>query len=118
MIIRAEYVEILRWLLAGFSLARGFSVPRVSVVGRDKTMEASVKGDTTNPLYAPFTQMPATIAATEQAAMRREAATVIQDVVAPPYGHLLAFIRSEYLPKARTTLAATATPDGPAYCGI
>ena len=45
-------------------LARGFTVPRVSVVGRDKTIEPYVKGDTTNPLYAPFTQMPATIAAT------------------------------------------------------
>ena len=44
-------------------LARGFTVPRVSVVGRDKTIEPYVKGDTTNPLYAPFTQMPATIPA-------------------------------------------------------
>ena len=44
-------------------LARGFTVPRVSVVGRDKTIEPYVKGDTTNPLYAPFTQMPSTIAA-------------------------------------------------------
>ena len=34
--------------------------PRVSVVGRDKTIEPYVKGDTANPLYAPFTQMPAT----------------------------------------------------------
>ena len=32
-------------------LARGFSVPRVSVVGRDKTTEPYAKGDTTNPLY-------------------------------------------------------------------
>ena len=39
-------------------LARGFTVPRVSVVGRDKTIEPYVKGDTTNPLYAPFAQMP------------------------------------------------------------
>ena len=44
-------------------LARGFTVPRVSVVGRDKTIEPYVKGDTTNPLYGPFTQMPSTIAA-------------------------------------------------------
>ena len=66
-------------------LARGFTVPRVSVVGRDKTIEPYVKGDTTNPLYAPFTQIPSTVPAAEQAAMRGEAATVIRDVVAPAY---------------------------------
>jgi uncharacterized protein (DUF885 family) len=96
-------------------LARGFTVPRVSVVGRDQTIEPYVKGDTTNPLYAPFSQMPSTIPAAEQAAMRSEAATVIRDVVAPAYGQLLTFMRSEYLPTARTTLAAVAMPDGEAY---
>ena len=96
-------------------LARGFTVPRVSVVGRDKTIEPYLKGDTTNPLYVPFAQMPATISATDQAAMRAEATTVLRDVVAPAYERLLTMIRSEYLPKARTTLAAHVTPDGDAY---
>jgi uncharacterized protein (DUF885 family) len=40
-------------------LARGYTVPRVSVVGRDRTIEPYVKGDASNPLYAPFTQFPA-----------------------------------------------------------
>jgi uncharacterized protein (DUF885 family) len=96
-------------------LARGFTVPRVSVVGRDKAIEPYVQGDAKNPLYAPFTQMPSTIAEADQTAMRAEAATVIRDVVAPAYQRLLAFIRAEYLPRARTTLAATAMPDGEAY---
>jgi uncharacterized protein (DUF885 family) len=96
-------------------LARGFTVPRVSVVGRDKTIEPYVKGDTSNPLYAPFEQMPSIIPAAEQAAIRGEAATAIRDVVAPAYERLLTFMRGEYLPKARTTLAATVMPDGEAY---
>ena len=96
-------------------LARGFTVPRVSVVGRDETIVPYVKGDTTNPLYAPFTQIPATVPEAEQAAMRGEAATVIRDVVAPAYERLLTFMRTEYLPKARTTLAAIEMPDGEAY---
>ena len=96
-------------------LARGFSVPRVSVVGRDKTIEPYVKSDTANPLYAPFTQMPSTISASDQTALRREADNVLREVVAPAYERLLTFIRNEYLPKARTTLAATALPDGEAY---
>ena len=96
-------------------LARGYSVPRVSVVGRDRTIEPYLKGDITNPLYAPFTQMPATIPAADQDAMRTEAATLIQETVAPAYARLLTMIRHEYLPKARTTLAATAMPDGHAF---
>jgi uncharacterized protein (DUF885 family) len=96
-------------------LARGFTVPRVSVVGRDKTIEPYVKGDTTNPLYAPFAQMPTVIPSPEQAMLRAEAVTVLRDVVAPVYAQLLTMIRTEYLPKTRTTLAATAMPDGQAY---
>jgi uncharacterized protein (DUF885 family) len=96
-------------------LARGFTVPRVSVVGRDRTIEPYVKGDTSNPLYGPFAEMPATIPAAEQAAMRADATTLLRDVVAPAYERLLVMMRSEYLPKARTTLAATAMPDGDAY---
>ena len=96
-------------------LARGYSVPRVSVVGRDKTIEPYVKGDTTNPLYAPFAQMPASIPPAEQEAMRAEAATVIRDIVAPAYARLLTMMRDEYLAKARTTLGASAMPDGDAF---
>jgi uncharacterized protein (DUF885 family) len=96
-------------------LARGFTVPRVSVVGRDATIEPYTKTDATNPLFVPFTMMPANIPAADQEALRAEATTVIRDIVAPAYVQLLAFIRNEYLPKARTTLAAVKTPDGEAY---
>jgi uncharacterized protein (DUF885 family) len=96
-------------------LVRGFTVPRVSVVGRDVTIEPYVNGDTSNPLYGPFATMPASISPADQAALRAEAAAIIREVVAPAYQRLLTFIRAEYLPKANTTLAATALPDGAAY---
>lgn len=96
-------------------LARGFSVPRVSVVGRDATIVPYTKTDATNPLFAPFTMMPSNIDALEQDALRAEAAAVIRDIVAPAYEKLLSFMRNEYLVKARTTLAAVAMPDGEAY---
>ena len=96
-------------------LARGFTVPRVSVTGRDRTIEPYVKGDATNPLYVPFAQIPATIPAADQAALRAEATAVIGEFAAPAYAKLLTMMRGEYLPKARTTLAASAMPDGDAY---
>ena len=96
-------------------LARGYTVPRVSVLGRDRTIEPYVKGDASNPLYAPFTELPAGMTRADQDALRAEAATVIRDIVAPAYARLLTMIRDEYLVKARTTLAARAMPDGEAF---
>lgn len=96
-------------------LERGFSVPRVTTEGRDKTIEPYIVGDSSNPLFAPFRQMPSSISAEDQATLRSEALTTIRDVVAPAYRDLLKMIREEYIPKARTTLAATAMPDGERY---
>ena len=96
-------------------IARGFTIPRVSVMGRERTIEPYLAADSTNPLYTPFTQMPATISAAEQEALRREARTVIREVIAPAYTKLQSFMRDEYIPRTRTTLAATAMPDGQAY---
>jgi uncharacterized protein (DUF885 family) len=96
-------------------LARGFTIPRASLIDRDKTIEPYVKGDGTNPLYGPFAQMPSAISASDQAALRTEADTVIRTVVAPAYEKLLTMFRNEYLARTRTTLAATAMPDGEAY---
>jgi uncharacterized protein (DUF885 family) len=96
-------------------LARGYSVPRVSVLGRDRTIEPYVKGDASNPLYAPFTQFPVGVTQADQDVLRAEGATVIHDIVAPAYMRLLTMIRDEYLVKARTTLAARVMPDGEAF---
>jgi uncharacterized protein (DUF885 family) len=74
-----------------------------------------MRSDTTNPLYTPFLQMPATIPAAEQAALRAQGLTALREVVVPAYTSLLAFMRDEYLVKGRTTLAASAMPDGQAY---
>jgi len=96
-------------------LARGYTVPRVSVLGRDKTIEPYIKGDATNPLYAPFAQMPANMPAAEQDALRAEALAVMKDSIVPAYSKLLAMMREEYLKKARTQIGASTMPDGPAF---
>jgi uncharacterized protein (DUF885 family) len=96
-------------------LARGFTVPKVSVTGRDRTVEAYLKADETNPLWLPMTMMPSSIPADEQEKLRSEARTIIAERDVPAYSRLLDFLRKEYLPKARTTLAAEKLPDGKAY---
>jgi uncharacterized protein (DUF885 family) len=98
-------------------LARGFSVPRAVLDGRDKSI-ADV-ADLTEPAksdyYVPFAHMSASIPAEQAQALQGEALRRIRDEVIPAYAKLLDFFRKEYLPKARTTLAAETLPDGKAY---
>ncbi|MBY9063370.1 DUF885 family protein [Sphingomonas yunnanensis] len=97
-------------------LARGFSVPRVTLAGRDASITAyTVAEPEQNPFYAPFTKLPAAIPAGEQEALRGEAKRLIVGTVVPAYSKLLTFYRGEYLPRTRTTLAAETMPDGRAF---
>jgi uncharacterized protein (DUF885 family) len=96
-------------------LARGFTVPRVGIEGRDATIEAYTVTGEANPFYDAFRNMPESIPAAEQAALRAEALKAIQSSVAPAYTTLLTFMRAEYMPKARTTIDAYSLPDGKRY---
>ncbi len=96
-------------------LRRGFTPPRVTLQGRDASITAVSNATPEAGLfYTPFRDMPG-IAPAQQAALRTEAVSVIRDVVQPAYVKLLAFMRDEYLPGTRTTLAAEALPDGKSY---
>ncbi|MDN4039172.1 DUF885 family protein [Massilia sp. YIM B02443] len=98
-------------------LARGFTPPRVTLAGRDSTLLSVVdaKSPQDTVFYAPFKQMPASVPAAEQEALRARAVAAIRDKVQPAHARVLAFFRDEYVPKARTTLAAEAMPGGKAY---
>ena len=97
-------------------LARGFSVPQVTLIGRDQSIAEVVnaKGDD-NVLYTPFRNMPASIPAAVQEQLRTQAHAAIRDDVIPAYAKLLDFIRNVYMKQARTTLSAEAMPDGKAF---
>ena len=96
-------------------LKRGYSVPRVTIEGRDTTIEPFTAADTTNPFYKAFAAMPDSIPADQRAALQAEAQEAIRTSIAPAYAKLLRFMRTEYMPKARTSIAATALPDGKAF---
>ena len=96
-------------------LARGFTPPRVTLEGRDASLTAVTDAKPDESLfYTPFKTMPG-ISATDQADLRAQAIAVIRDAVQPAYRDMLAFMRTVYVPGARTTLAAEAMPDGKAW---
>jgi len=98
-------------------LARGFTPPQVTLQGRDVALVpvAEAKTPQETVFFTPFKNIPASVPAAEQEALRAQAASVIREQVQPAYAKVLAFFRTEYLPKARTTLAAESMPGGKAY---
>lgn len=95
-------------------LARGFSVPRAVLDGRDVSiaMVAELDDPTESPLYEPFKKLPATIPADVQQQLRDDARKAIAERVIPAHRELLTFFREEYVPNARTTLGASEMPGG------
>ncbi|HEX2592665.1 MAG TPA: DUF885 family protein [Rhizomicrobium sp.] len=96
-------------------LKRGFTPPRVTLEGRDGSITAVTDATPEKSLYyTPFLDMPG-IADADKAKLRAEAVAVIRDKVQPVYRELLKFMRDEYVPGARTALAAVDMPDGKAW---
>ena len=98
-------------------LARDFSVPRVTLTGRDASIAAVAESvdPEKNPLYAPFNKMPPKFTDADRSELRAAARKVISEAVLPAYADLLNFIRNEYTKKARKELDAESFPDGKAY---
>ena len=97
-------------------LKRGYSVPRASLEGRDVSIASAVVDDPEkSPFWGAFAKMPARIPQAEQEALKAAGRTAIANAVTPAYARFLKFFREEYLPRTRTTLAASKLPDGDAY---
>ncbi|HZO21803.1 MAG TPA: DUF885 family protein [Steroidobacteraceae bacterium] len=96
-------------------LKRGFTPPRVTMQGRDASITAVTDATPeASLLYTPFREMPG-IAPTDQASLRAQAVETIREFVQPAYRELLEFMRTEYVPGCRASLAARDLPDGGAY---
>jgi uncharacterized protein (DUF885 family) len=96
-------------------LARRFTPPQVTMQGRDASLTAVLDATPEDSLfYTPFKDMQG-ISDADRSTLRGQAVGVIRDTVQPAYRELLAFMRNEYLPGTRTTLAAYDLPDGKAY---
>jgi uncharacterized protein (DUF885 family) len=97
-------------------LARGFSVPRATLNGRDQSIATFIVDDSAkSSFYKPFDRFPSNIPEAEQQALRTQAKAAIEQSVMPAYRKLLGFIRDDYVPHSRTTLAAVDLPDGDAF---
>ena len=98
-------------------LKRGFTPPKVTLMGRDASVSAVTNAKRPEDVifYTPFRDMPTSIPADEQSRLRARGVEAIRKSVIPAHMELLKFIQTEYIPGARTNLAAESLPDGKAY---
>jgi uncharacterized protein (DUF885 family) len=97
-------------------LARGITVPRPALAGVERGIETLiVDAAERSPLWTPFERFPPAVDAVHQARLRDAARVAVLEAVVPAYRRFLAFMSSEYLPGARSSLAASDHPAGAAY---
>ena len=97
-------------------LADGFTQPKEILPFILPSFEAQVKDNAAaHPYYGPFTAMPETISVRRKAQLREEGMTALSDKVIPAFARLAAFMRDDYMPRARDTIGAYDLPNGRAY---
>ncbi|HJR62261.1 MAG TPA: DUF885 domain-containing protein [Gemmatimonadaceae bacterium] len=97
-------------------MATKFTMPRVVLDGYEVTIASHVVDDPTRGVfYRPLTQLPDAMPEADKERLRAAAAAAIRDSVVPAYREFLTFMTGEYIPAARTTIAASDLPDGRAY---
>lgn len=97
-------------------LARGMTPPRVAIAGVDATAAAhAVATPEESDLFKPFADFPATFAAADRDRLLAAGRQAVEEAVLPSYRRFRDFLRDEYLPQSRATLAAADLPDGRDY---
>lgn len=96
--------------------ATGNTPPRVLMERVTGQIQAQIVDDPTrSPFYKPFARFADTVPEADRAALQAEAKQVIAETIVPAYRGFATFFANEYLPKTRTSIAATDLPDGKAY---
>jgi uncharacterized protein (DUF885 family) len=106
-----EYIVLMRR-----GVEQGFTQPRVVLGGREEPIKAQlVERAEDSPFYAPFRDLPETVAGGDRAELLATAERVVAVDVMPAFRRLYDFMRDEYAPGARETLGASDLPGGEAF---
>ena len=97
-------------------LASGRTLPREVLEAYEQTIAPHVvEAAEQSELAWPFSRIPASFPDADRERLRRDGPAAIRESAVPGFRDFLEFMRSEYIPRARTTLGVTALPDGAAF---
>jgi uncharacterized protein (DUF885 family) len=97
-------------------LKRGVMPPQITLRDVPSQVLAQIPEDPfESPLLAGFVDLPAGIGGEDATRLRAEAARIFTTAIRPAFQQLHSFLIERYIPAARTTVAASALPDGAAW---
>lgn len=97
-------------------MREGFTLPREILGGVNAIVDGAQVGRVEDATFwAPFARFPETISAADQARLRDAGRAAIENAVKPAYAEFKAFFETEYLPRARRSIGASAMPGGRSY---
>lgn len=103
-----DHIELMR---AG--IKAGLMLPAVALADFERPIQAQIVADpSASLLFEPFKKFPESIAPAEQKRLADDARRAISESVVPGYRRFLDFMRDEYVPAARGSIAASALPQG------
>lgn len=96
---------------------RGFTLPQVVLSGREQPLKqiTELEDLRESSLFKPLLKLGPAIPEAQAEAFRKEALQILEKEVRPAYARLLKYFVEDYVPHARTTLAAEALPGGKAF---
>jgi uncharacterized protein (DUF885 family) len=107
----AGYIELMRE-----GVRQGRTVPSVIMQRFAEPLEAQIVDDPTKSLlYAPLEKFPAGVPREDHDRLRMAARQAIAESVVPGYAEFLKFMKDDYVPSCRGTIAASALPKGREY---
>jgi uncharacterized protein (DUF885 family) len=98
-------------------IARGITQPRVAIASVPGIIRNQIVNDPTQTYVYDrmFSRFPETISAADRKRLQAEGAQAIKTHFLPALSKLEKFVREDYLPKARTSIAMRDLPDGQAW---
>ncbi|WP_323787073.1 DUF885 domain-containing protein [Psychroserpens sp.] len=97
-------------------LEKGVSQPRIIFEGYESTYDTHIVDNYEDSFYySPFKSLPSDLSESQKDSVLTAAKVAIKTSVTPQFKRIKTFFETEYLPKTRTTLGVSETPNGNAY---
>ncbi|WP_394173905.1 DUF885 domain-containing protein [Thalassotalea litorea] len=105
------FQQQIAWMQLGLDTGR--TQPKVVLKGFEDSISAFIVEDAeTSSFYRPFTQFPEHFDQPTQQRLSEQGKKAILDVINPTYQGFYRFMVEDYIPNARSNIAATSLPDG------